>query len=84
MGEERLSPGGGGAFLPFPFLSLVLGTGLEDAGEITKFAAKEKAEIAFKNLQEAVRILQVEPDMKPVLEDRLNLINTLLSQWEEE
>ena len=29
LGGERLSPGGGGAFFPFPFLSLVLGTGLE-------------------------------------------------------
>ena len=60
-----------------------LAAGLEDSGEITKFAAKEKASVAFKNLQEAVRILQVEPDMKPVLEDRMNLIRTLLDKWEE-
>ena len=60
-----------------------LAAGLEDSGEITKFAAKEKASVAFKNLQEAVRILQVEPDMKAVLEDRMNLITTLLSKWEE-
>ena len=64
-------------------LQVSLAAGLEDAGEITKFAAKEKAEIAFKNLQEAVRILQVEPDMKPVLEDRMNLIKTLLDKFEE-
>ena len=60
-----------------------LAAGLEDSGEITKFAAKEKASVAFKNLQEAVRILQVEPDMKAVLEDRMNLVTTFLSKWEE-
>ena len=33
QGGERLSAGGGGAFFPFPFLSLVLGTGLDPGGE---------------------------------------------------
>ena len=43
-------------------LKVSLAAGLEEAGEMTKTAAKEKASIAQANLQEAVRILRVEPD----------------------
>ena len=59
-----------------------LAAGLEEAGEISKNAAKEKATIALKNLQEAVRILQVEPDMRSVLDDRMQLVKNVLSKFD--
>ena len=59
-----------------------MAAGLEEAGEISKEAAKEKATIAMKNLQEAVRILQVEPDMRSVLDDRMQLVKNVLSKFD--
>ena len=59
-----------------------LAAGLEEAGEISKEVAKEKATIALKNLQEAVRILQVEPDMRSVLDDRMQLVKNVLSKFD--
>ena len=64
------------------FCQVSLAAGLEEAGEISKEVAKEKATIALKNLQEAVRILQVEPDMKSVLDDRMQLVKNVLSKFE--
>ena len=58
-----------------------MAAGLEEAGETSKEAAKEKATIALKNLQEAVRILQVEPDMRSVLDDRMQLVKNVLSKF---
>ena len=52
-------------------LQITLAAGLEESGEITRFAAKEKGEIAMENLKQAARILQVEPeDMLAILQDR--------------
>ena len=48
LGGERLSAGGGGAFFPLAFLSLVLGTGLEEAGE-------GKVGVARRGQEETVR-----------------------------
>ena len=59
-----------------------LAAGLEEAGEISKEKAKEKATIAMKNLKEAVRILQVEPDMRSVLDDRMQLVKNVLSKFD--
>ena len=63
-------------------LKVSLAAGLEEAGEMTKTAAKEKASIAQVNLQEAVRILRVEPDMDSVLEDRMQLVKNVLAKLE--
>ena len=63
-------------------LKVSLAAGLEEAGEMTKTAAKEKASIAQANLQEAVRILRVEPDMDSVLEDRMQLVKNVLAKLE--
>ena len=59
-----------------------LAAGLEDAGEITKTEAKARANTALGNLQEATRILKVEPDMDSVLEDRMQLIKNVLAKFE--
>jgi len=72
----------GQILLELQMAQVSLAAGLEQAGEISKFQAKEKAEVAFKNLQEAVKILQVEPDMKSVLEDRMNIVSSVLAKFE--
>ena len=64
-------------------LQITLAAGLEESGEITRFAAKEKGEIAMENLKQAARILQVEPDMLAILQDRMNAVSQLLGKWEE-
>ena len=58
-----------------------MASGLEQAGEITLSAAKERAEEAYSNLQEAVRILSFEPEMKEVLEDRTKLVSSVLGKY---
>lgn len=58
-----------------------MASGLEQAGEITLSAAKERAEEAYSNLQEAVRILTFEPEMKEVLEDRTKLVSSVLGKY---
>ena len=60
-----------------------MAAGLEETGAITRFAAKEKASIAMENLKNAARILQVEPDMRPILQDRMAAISAMLAKWEE-
>ena len=41
LGEEKSVDGGGGAFFPFPFLSLVVGTGLGwEGGEVERRESK--------------------------------------------
>ena len=62
---------------------ITLAAGLEESGEITRFAAKERGEIAMENLKQAARILQVEPDMLAILQDRMNAVSQLLGKWEE-
>ena len=37
----------------------------------------------MENLKEAARILQVEPDMKKVLQARMEAVSSLLSEWNE-
>ena len=64
-------------------LQITLAASLEESGEITRFAAKEKGEIAMENLKQAARILQVEPDMLAILQDRMNAVSQLLGKWEE-
>ena len=59
-----------------------LAAGLEEAGEITQAEAKARANTALRNLQEATRILRVEPDMDSVLEDRMQLIKNVLAKFE--
>ena len=59
-----------------------LAAGLEEAGEITQAEAKTRANTALGNLQEATRILRVEPDMDSVLEDRMQLIKNVLAKFE--
>ena len=61
-----------------------MAAGLEESGAITKFAAKEKATIAMENLKNAARILQVEPDMRPILQDRMTAVSNVLSKLDEE
>ena len=58
-----------------------MASGLEQAGEITLSAAKVRAEEAYSNLQEAVRILTFEPEMKEVLEDRTKLVSSVLGKY---
>ena len=58
-----------------------MASGLEQAGEITLSAAKERAGEAYSNLQEAVRILTFEPEMKEVLEDRTKLVSSVLGKY---
>ena len=60
-----------------------MAAGLEETGAITRYAAKERASIAMENLKNAARILQVEPDMRPILQARMEAISTMLSKWEE-
>ena len=59
-----------------------LAAGLEEADQITKAEAKDRANTALGNLQEATRILKVEPDMDSVLEDRMQLIKNVLAKLE--
>ena len=59
-----------------------LAAGLEEAGQITKAEAKDRANTALGNLQEATRILRVEPDMDSVLEDRMQLVKNVLAKFE--
>ena len=59
-----------------------LAAGLEEAGQITKDEARDRANIALGNLQEATKILKVEPDMDSVLEDRMQLIKNVLAKFE--
>ena len=59
-----------------------LAAGLEEAGEITQAEAKARANTSLSNLQEATRILRVEPDMDSVLEDRMQLIKNVLAKFE--
>lgn len=59
-----------------------LAAGLEEAGQITKAEAKDRANTALGNLKEATRILKVEPDMDSVLEDRMQLIKNVLTKFE--
>ena len=61
-----------------------MAAGLEETGAITRFVAKEKATIAMENLKNAARILQVEPDMRPILQDRMTAVSTMLAKWDEE
>ena len=61
-----------------------MAAGLEETGAITRFAAKEKATIAMENLKNAARILQIEPDMRPILQDRMTAVSSMLSKWDGE
>ena len=72
----------GQLLLELQMAQISLAAGLEEAGVITKFVAKERAELAFSNLKEAVKILQVEPEMKSVLEDRMRLVSSVLQKFE--
>lgn len=84
--SEKIEPGctkiRGQILLELQMAQISLAAGLEEAGEISKGQAKERAEEAFSNLKEAVRILQVEPDMKSVLEDRMKLVSSVLQKFE--
>lgn len=65
-------------------MQVSLAAGQEKSGAITRFAARERAAAAMDNLKEAARILQVEPDMKKVLQARMEAVSSLLTDWDEE
>ena len=60
-----------------------MAAGLEETGAITRFAAKERATVAMENLRNSARILQVEPDMRPILQSRMEAISNMLAKWED-
>jgi len=82
---DKIEPGctkiRGQILLELQTTQIALASGLEQAGEITLSAAKERAEEAYSNLQEAVRILTFEPEMKEVLEDRTKLVSSVLGKY---
>merc|ERR1711892_167739 len=84
---DKIEPGSskwrGQLLLELQMAQISLAAGLEETGAITRFAAKEKASIAMENLKNAARILQVEPDMRPILQDRMAAISAMLAKWEE-
>jgi len=84
---DKIEPGSsrwrGQLLLELQMAQITLAAGLEESGEITRFAAKERGEIAMENLKQAARILQVEPDMLAILQDRMNAVSQLLGKWEE-
>ena len=97
MVEPGSSRWRGQLLLELQVAQMSLAAGLEEAGTIGRVAAKERAEEAMKNLQESARILQVEkienfilhihvqvePDMKEVVQGRLAAVSSLLAKWEE-
>jgi len=83
MVEPGSSRWRGQLLLELQVAQVALAAGLEEAGVIGRMAAKERAEEAMKNLQESARILQVEPDMKEVVQGRLAAVSALLAKFEE-
>ncbi|XP_023326741.1 uncharacterized protein LOC111700149 isoform X2 [Eurytemora carolleeae] len=62
---------------------VALAAGQAEAGMISKSKAKEKAEEGLQTLTLASSILQVEPEMKETLMDRIQSVSDLLASWEE-
>jgi len=82
--EPASSKWRGQLLLELQMAQISLAAGLEESGAITRYAAKEKATIAMENLKNAARILQVEPDMRPILQDRMTAVSNVLTKLDEE
>lgn len=84
---DKVEPGSskwrGQLLLELQMAQVALAAALEETGAIGKLAARERAQEAMGNLQEAARILQVEPDMRETLQSRMSAISTMLAKWEE-
>merc|ERR1719481_1329173 len=84
---DKVEPGStkwrGQLLLELQMAQVALAAALEETGTIGKMAAKERAQEAMENLQQAARILQVEPDMRDTLQSRMGAISTMLAKWGE-
>jgi len=84
---DKIEPGSskwkGQLLLELQMAQVALAAGLEETGAITRFAAKERATVAMENLRNSARILQVEPDMRPILQSRMEAISNMLAKWED-
>jgi len=84
---DKIEPGStrwrGQLMLELQMAIVALAAGKAEGGLITKGAAKEAAEEGMQLLRTATAILQVEPDMRPIIEGRMKSMQALLSRWEE-
>jgi len=62
---------------------VALAAGQAECGMISRGKAKEGAEEAMKMLRVATAILQVEPDMREILAERMKSMTELFAQWED-
>jgi len=85
--SEHIDPGlsrwRGQLLLELQMAIVALAAGQAEGGMITKAVAREKAEEGLAVVREATSILQVEPDMLEILQERMKAVSDLLSQWEE-